>query len=213
MEFLCELYEAQTACGCHFVHELTSDANSRMKCVTKIMAMLGTRTTVADLCMFGLDSCDEGGPGFVRASVRTITNARQVGMRVQSKCTGTHRHVRSCANSTSEKFEQTGTWVHQVGRAMEEQLRQDQQELMAREQKKRAKDAKRIRGIVHANKGTCHVQNEMGKLTHHDEQELLSLWEGWHWDDKKGGWLDLELCAKATNLNKGSDRSNTTGNT
>ena len=32
---------------------------------------------------------------------------------------------------------------------------------------------------------------------HHDEQELLSMWEGWHWDDNKCGWLDPELCAKA----------------
>ena len=32
---------------------------------------------------------------------------------------------------------------------------------------------------------------------HHDEQELHSVWEGWHWDDNKGGWLDPELCAKA----------------
>ena len=41
------------------------------------------------------------------------------------------------------------------------------------------------------------MQNEMGRLTHHDEQELLSVWDGWHWDDNKGGWLDPELCAKA----------------
>ena len=40
------------------------------------MAMSGTR---ADLCMFGLAACDDGGPGFVNASVRMITNARQVG--------------------------------------------------------------------------------------------------------------------------------------
>ena len=25
---------------------------------------------------------------------------------------------------------------------------------------------------------------------------LLSVWEGWHWDDNKGGWLDPELSAK-----------------
>ena len=31
---------------------------------------------------------------------------------------------------------------------------------------------------------------------HHDEQ-VLSVWEGWHSDDCKGGWLDLELCARA----------------
>ena len=48
MEFLFELYEAQTAFGRYFVHELTSEVNST---VTKIMAMLGTRTTVADLCI------------------------------------------------------------------------------------------------------------------------------------------------------------------
>ena len=59
---------------------------------------------------------------------------------------------------------------------------------------------KKIRGIVHENdknKRMSHVQNEMKKLTHHDEKELLSVWEGWHWDDNTGGWLDPELCAKA----------------
>ena len=59
MEFLCDLYEAQAARGRYFVHELTSEMNSRMKCVAKIMALLGTRATVADQCMFGLAACDE----------------------------------------------------------------------------------------------------------------------------------------------------------
>ena len=63
----------------YFVHEPTSEVNSRMKCVTKIMAMPETRTAVADLCMFGLAASDEGGPGFVNVRVRTITNARRVG--------------------------------------------------------------------------------------------------------------------------------------
>ena len=57
-------------------------------------------------------------------------------------------------------------------------------------QKKKTEDAKRIRGIVRENdknKGLSHVQNEMGRLMHHDEQELLSVWEGWHRDDNKGG--------------------------
>ena len=40
MEFQCELNEAQAACGRCFVHELTSEVNSRMRCVAKIMAML-----------------------------------------------------------------------------------------------------------------------------------------------------------------------------
>ena len=44
--------------------------------MAKVMAMPGTKTAVADLCMFGLAACDEGGPGFVNVSVRTITNAR-----------------------------------------------------------------------------------------------------------------------------------------
>ena len=62
---------------------------------------------------------------------------------------------------------------------MEEQLREDKQDLKMREQKKRAKDAKRIRGIVHEhdkNRGS-HVQDKM---------ELM--WEGWHWDDNIRGW-------------------------
>ena len=59
IEFLCELYEAQAAQGRYFVHELTSEASSRMKCAVKIMAMPGTRAAVADLCMFGLVACDD----------------------------------------------------------------------------------------------------------------------------------------------------------
>ena len=53
-------------------------------------------------------------------------------------------------------------------------------------------------GIVHENGNTKeHITCNMKwlvKLMRHDEQELLRLW---HWDDNKGGWLDLELCAKA----------------
>ena len=63
----------QVARGRYFVHELTSKVNSRMRCVAKVMSMFGIRTAVADLCMFGLAACDEGGPGFVNVSVRTIT--------------------------------------------------------------------------------------------------------------------------------------------
>ena len=93
-----EFCEAQAACGRYFVHELTSVGNSRMQCMAKIMAIRETRTTVADLCMFGLAACDDGGPGFVNASVLTVTNARQVGILMQSKCIGTHRHARVDAN-------------------------------------------------------------------------------------------------------------------
>ena len=107
--------------GRYFVHELTSEVNSRMKCVTKIMAMPGTRTTVADLCMFGLAACDEGEPGFVNERIPTVTTARQVEMRLQRQYTG--------SDNASENMEQTGTWVHQVALAMEEQLTEDEQEL------------------------------------------------------------------------------------
>ena len=90
-----------------------------------------TRTTVADLCIFGLGACDEGGPGFVNESVRMV-NARQVGMRMQSQCTGTHRYARVDASNTVEEGEQTGTWVRQVARAKGEKMREDQQELKTR---------------------------------------------------------------------------------
>ena len=39
------------ACGRYFVHELTSEVNSRLKFVTKMVAMPGTRTIVTDLCI------------------------------------------------------------------------------------------------------------------------------------------------------------------
>ena len=109
MEFLCEFCESQAACGRYFVNELTSEVNSRMQCVARILAMPATRTTVAALCMFGLAACDEGGPVFVEATVRTVTNARQVGLRMRSKCTGTHRHTRVHASNTFEKVKRTGS--------------------------------------------------------------------------------------------------------
>ena len=59
----------------------------------KFVAMPGTRAATADLCVFGLAACDDGGPGFVNARVRTITNARPVGVRLRSKCTSTHRRA------------------------------------------------------------------------------------------------------------------------
>ena len=150
-----------------------------------------------------LAGCDDGGPGFVNAGVRAVTNARQVWMRMQIKCACTHRHARVHASSTRKEMEQTGAWVRQVAQAMEEQLKEDEQELKKREQRRKARDAKRTRGIVHENdrkKRASSAYDEMVKLMHHDGQELLSLWEGWHWDDNKGGWLDPELCAMARRM-------------
>ena len=119
---------------------------------------------------------------------------------MQSKCTGTHRHALVDAEDTIGRKEQPGTWVRQAARATEEQLKKDKQELEMREQRKRTEDANRICSITHENaenKRASRVQNEMENLMHHEEQELLSVWEGWHWDDDKGAWLDPELCARA----------------
>ena len=63
VEFLCELYEAQVARGRYFVHELTSEVNSRMRCMAKVVAMPGIRMAVTDVCTFGLGRAtreDEG---------------------------------------------------------------------------------------------------------------------------------------------------------
>ena len=89
MEFLCGLYEAQAAQERYFVHELTSEASSRMKCGVKVMAMPGTRAAIAHLCMFGLAACDDGGAGFVNASVRTMTSWGAVAKQMhRSACSG-----------------------------------------------------------------------------------------------------------------------------
>ena len=120
--FLCELCEAQVARGRYFVHELTSEVNSRVRCMAKVMAMPGIRTAVAELCMFRLAACDEGGPGFVNVSVRTITNTRRVGVRLQSKCGSMHRQAQVNADNTIETRERTGSWVRQVAQEIGENL-------------------------------------------------------------------------------------------
>ena len=62
---------------------------------------------------------------------------------------------------------------------MEEQLRVDKQELKLWEQRKNAKDAKRMRGTVHeidkSKKEQNHVQDELEKFMHHNQQALLKL--------------------------------------
>ena len=90
IEFLCELSEGQVARGRYFVHELTSEVNSRMRCRAKVMVMPGMRTAVADLCMFGLAACDGGGPGFVNVSVRTITMRDELECGCRANAGGTH---------------------------------------------------------------------------------------------------------------------------
>ena len=83
------------------MHELTPDVNTGMKCVAKIMAMPGTRTAVADLCMFGWLR-DEGGPGFVNASVRDVSRC---GCEVNARARiDTLRPTR-----TTQSRDQTGT--------------------------------------------------------------------------------------------------------
>ena len=90
--------------------------------MAKVMAMLGMRTAVADLCMFGWAACDERGPGFDNASVRTVTNARRVGVRLQKNARSTHRHALVNADDPTGKGEETGSWVRQVAQAMEEEV-------------------------------------------------------------------------------------------
>ena len=54
-------------------------------------------------------------------------------------------------------------------------MKGDQQELEMREHQRTVEDAKRMCRIVHENdknKGLRNVQKEMGRLMHHDEQEL-----------------------------------------
>ena len=83
-KFLCELYEAHVTQGRYLVHELTSQASSRMKRVVKIMAMPGTRAAIADLCMFGLAACERAKDD-QRATSRGAV-AKQM-----------HRHASACS--------------------------------------------------------------------------------------------------------------------
>ena len=72
-----------------------------------------------------------------------------------------HAPTRTRATQSRSGIKQERGYV-KLPEQMEEQLREDQQELKVREQKKKAKDAKRIRGIVRENdksKGTSHVQD------------------------------------------------------
>ena len=108
--------------------------------------------------MLGLVGWDEGGSGFVNASVRTVTNSRQVGLRTQ-KNTQARIDILD-ANNTSKEWNR-----QKVAQAM----------------------TQRIRGNFHENdrnNKTSLARDQMKQFSRH---VLLSLWEGWHWDDTKGG--------------------------
>ena len=120
MEFLCELYEAQAARGRSFVHELTSEVNSRMRCVAKIMAMPGTRVSSGWLRAMKEDqglSTQANEPSLTRDKLECGCEANAQARIATLVLTRT---------TQSRKGEQTRTWVRQVARTMEEQLREDQ---------------------------------------------------------------------------------------
>ena len=106
------------------MHELTSEVISRIEVRGEEHGHAGNdNNSGGSVCVWvGLHVMNEGGSGFVNASELSVTNARQVGMRMLSKCTGTHRHARIDANNASEKMKHTRTWVLQVARTMEEQI-------------------------------------------------------------------------------------------
>ena len=49
------------------------------------------------------------------------------------------------ADNPTEKGEQTGSWVRQVAQAMEEQMKEDQQELETCQKKRNVEDVQRIK--------------------------------------------------------------------
>ena len=86
--------------------------------------------------------------------------------------------------------------MRQVAQAMVEQLKEDEQELKTREQRRKAKDAKRIRGIVHENgrnEGASRMTRWCNSCT--TMRRNCSVWKAGI--GTKYGRLDPELCAKA----------------
>ena len=103
------------------------------------------------MCMFGLVACDDGGPGFVNASMRTITTARQVCVRLQSKCNGTHRHAQSTPKTRSEGGTKREHGCVEPPEQQRNNCKKDMQELEMGEQRKRVEDANKICSNIHEN--------------------------------------------------------------
>ena len=164
-EFLCEPYEAQVARGRYFVHELTSEVNSRMRCVAKVMAM-----------------------------PRTITNARRVGVRLQSTCAsaptrsgqrrqhnregGTKRIMGSPSCSSNGGKIERGSW-RRVNRKGRWKMRRGHAALFKKATKTRDKATCKKKWA-----DTCAMMSRSCSACGND-------------GINKGGWLDPGLCAKA----------------
>ena len=101
----------------------------------------------------------------------------------RDKLNAMHRHASTCSCWCEQHKRENGTNRNMSTSSCpssERTVERGYAGVKTREQKK-AKDAKRTRGIVHENgknKRTSQVQDEMRKLMHHVEQELFSLSEG-----------------------------------
>ena len=137
-----------------------------------IMAMPGARIKVANLCMFGLAACQREHTDGIAQQVENADAKTKEQARVDM----VKWRYSSC---TSDKMEQTGTWVHQAcGKAMVE--RDDRQ--------------KATRGLNPENcaKTKAHVtwRTKWSNSFVTISKNCYSLREGWDSDENKGGWLD-----------------------
>ena len=153
IEFLCELYEAQ-ACArtvlCARINvrsELENEVRSEDHGHAMDESSCSGLVHVRACCVCRRE--DQGSS--TRACERKPIRDKS-GVRLQSKCTGTHRHARVDAEDTIGRKEQTGTWVRQAARAIEEQLKKDKQELRDAGTEARERiDSNKISSIIQEN--------------------------------------------------------------
>ena len=94
LAFVCQVYQYQMDNGRWFLHEHPSTATSwRESCVLKVMKKEGVATTIADQCMFGLQTWDKSGkPAIAKKKTRFMSNAEEILKAISRKCDGTHLH-------------------------------------------------------------------------------------------------------------------------
>ena len=95
MEFTVAMYRIQRSLGGHFLHEHPATASSwKLKCVRDMMQEEGVHTTVADLCMYGLQTRGDSKGELVRAKKTTkfMTSSPEIARALSRRCDRSHWH-------------------------------------------------------------------------------------------------------------------------
>jgi hypothetical protein len=133
VEFMMEIYKMQIDEGRLFLHEHPLTATSwKMDKVKKVASENGMKTTVADLCQYGMkieSSTGGGGAGrktkMVKKPTKFMTNANEIVNELSKRCQGGHSHEHLVGGKAKAAEQYPKELCEAICRGLVKQLKMD----------------------------------------------------------------------------------------